>query len=96
LARLSLLAGVGLVVSVIAGDAQTGYGQIVLQNNTSVTLDLFVDGRNSCRALRNLTCTTQERAGFHTLAAQAPDQRSAQATVDLQSGQVVTWTISEQ
>ncbi|HLL28064.1 MAG TPA: hypothetical protein VKT73_10535 [Xanthobacteraceae bacterium] len=96
LAGFGLLIGAGLIASVVTGDAQTGYGQIVLENHTSVTLDLYVDGRNSCRALSNLSCTTQEHVGFHQISAVASDGRNASNAVNLEQGQVVTWTISEQ
>jgi hypothetical protein len=96
LLSFGLLIGAGLIASVIRGDAQSGYGQIVMENHTRATLDLYVDGRNSCRALANLTCTTQEHVGFHQLAAVASDGRNTSNSVNLEQGQVITWTISEQ
>src|SRR5271169_4018225 len=96
LASLGALIGAALIASVITVDAQSGYGQIVMENHTHVTLDLYVDGRNSCRALANLSCTTQEHVGFHQLAAVASDGRNISNSVHLQQGAVITWTISEQ
>ena len=94
-ARLAVLAGLGLAVSAIAGNAQPIDAQIVLENKTSVVLDLFVDGRNACRAPASQSCSTRERVGFHTLVALAADGRSTSTSVDLKFAQVATWTISE-
>lgn len=79
-----------------AGGASTGYGQVTLQNNTSFTLDLYVGDAYGCRALRNLMCTTQVRAGTHTLTAKAPHGASVSVQATLESGDSVTWTVSEE
>ena len=95
LACFMALALAGFGVSLITSDAQTVDAQIVLENKTSVVLDLYVDGRNACRAPASQTCSTRERVGFHTLVALATDGRSTSTSVDLKFAQVATWTISE-
>ncbi len=76
--------------------AGTGYGQVTLQNNTSLTLDLYVDGNYGCRTLMNLMCTTQVPAGTHTLEARGPNGESASTPVTLGEGDSVTWTVTEE
>lgn len=94
--KRTLIAGVALLAVASMAKAQTGYGQITLQNDTSVTLDLYVDGNYGCRALPNLACTTSALAGEHNLTAQATDGRSAvQPGVVVESGGSYTWTVAE-
>jgi hypothetical protein len=76
--------------------AQQGYGQIVLENNMSVTVDLWVDGNYGCRALAHLTCVTQALTGYHALKAVATDGRSLdQILENLQQGEVYTFRVWE-
>jgi hypothetical protein len=70
------------------------YGQVSMQNNTDVTLDLYVDGNYGCRALKGLFCTTQVTVGTHTLEAKAGDGRSISTSVTINAGDSITWTIS--
>ena len=58
------------LLSVVSGGAValaqgTGYGEIVFDNQTSVTGDMYVDGSYSCRALAGLTCSAHAQAGSH-------------------------------
>jgi hypothetical protein len=77
--------------------AQSGYGQVVLDNQMSVTVDLSVDGRYGCRALARLNCTTQEVIGYHVLTATASDGRSTQQIVEnLLQGEVYTFRVWEE
>ena len=78
------------------GHGQSGYGQVVLQNDMSVTVDLYVDSNYGCRALAHLTCTTQERTGYHVLKALASDGRSLEKILeDLKQGEVYTFRVWE-
>jgi hypothetical protein len=78
-------------------DAQAGYGQVVLQNDMSVTVDLTVDDHYGCRALAHLTCTTQERTGYHVLHAAASDGRSSDKVLEnLGQGEVYTYRVWEE
>ena len=77
--------------------AQSGYGQVVLDNQMSVTVDLYVDGRYGCRALSRLTCTTQEYTGYHVLRAEASDGRSLEQIIEnLQQGEVYSFRVWEE
>jgi len=78
------------------GALSTGYGQVTLVNRTSVTLDLYVSGSYGCRALKGLMCTTQVKAGTHTLEAKASDGRSTSTSVTLNAGDSFTWTVTEE
>jgi hypothetical protein len=99
LACWTLRGAVGLLVFVVlfAGarsPAQPDYGQVVLENRTGRTLDLSVDGHSGCRALMNLTCTSQERAGRHTLSAKG-SKFEATEVIELKAKSVCTWTVKE-
>lgn len=86
------------VIGVLAPDpasAGTGYGQIMLVNQTSQVIDLYVDDHYGCRALAGLTCTTMEPAGSHTLTAKAADGQVASDVIDLAEGGTYTYTITE-
>lgn len=76
--------------------AQDGYGQVSLNNQTSSTADLYVDGVYACRALSRLFCTTQVRVGMHNLEAKLTDGRSTtQNDVVVEQGGVRTFTIQD-
>jgi hypothetical protein len=73
----------------------TGSAQVTLVNQTSLTLDLYVDGGYGCRALRNLMCTTQVTPGTLALEARGPGGESASDVVVVEQGSSFTWTITE-
>jgi hypothetical protein len=75
--------------------AGTGHGQIMLVNQTSQMIDLYVDDHYGCRALAGLTCSTMEPAGAHVLTAKAADGQAASETIDLAEGGTYTYTITE-
>jgi hypothetical protein len=75
--------------------AGTGYGQIMLVNQTGQVIDLHVDDHYGCRALAGLTCSTMERAGGHTLTAKAADGQQTSMVMELDDGGTFTYTISE-
>lgn len=76
--------------------SQEGYGQITLDNQTSSTADLYVDGVYGCRALAGLICTTQVRVGKHDLEARLTDGRSvSEREVLVRQGEVRTFTIKD-
>lgn len=85
----------GLVLLATSVEAQSGYGQVTMENRTSATLDLYVDGGYGCRALRGLFCTTQVRAGPHTITAKATDGRETSTQIELRAGESLTWTVTE-
>lgn len=75
---------------------ETGWGQITLNNQTSVPLVLMVDGHYACRTLAGLFCTSQERAGGHICTADADDGRHAGPhPCPIKSGESYTWTVAE-
>jgi hypothetical protein len=73
----------------------TGSAQVTLVNQTSLTLDLYVDGGYGCRALRTLMCTTQVTPGTLALEARGPGGESASDVVVVEQGSSFTWTITE-
>lgn len=86
---------IAFAATALAADAGTGYGQVMLVNQTSQVLDLYVDDRYGCRAMAGLTCSTMERAGAHTLYAKAGDGQSTSMPIELDDGGTFTYTISE-
>lgn len=79
--------------------AATGYGQITLENQSKIALDLFVRGTYGCRALGGLMCTSQELEGVN-INLEARDMEGnilATRTVSrLGSGDSLTWTLAEE
>ena len=74
---------------------QTGWGQITLNNQTSIALDLHVDGHYACRALAGLFCTSQEREGKHLCTAQGEGGHAGPFPCPIKSGESFTWTVAE-
>lgn len=74
---------------------QTGWGQITLNNQTSIALDLHVDGRYACRALAGLFCTSQEREGKHVCTATGEGGHAGPFPCPIKSGESFTWTVAE-
>ena len=97
LAAGAALAGAAtLFLGLSVAAAQTGWGQIQMDNRTAVTLDLYVDGNYGCRALSNLACTTQARAGYHDLEARGPNGRRVTDSVTLNAGRTYTLVVGEE
>ena len=93
-ARVALVVGL-FVMSPMLVFSQEGWGQVVLQNNTPYTGDIYIDGNYGCRAFGNgSSCTTQVRVGSHSLFVKIADGQSASEDFDLSQGQVYTYTIS--
>lgn len=91
LATIVLVLGLGMVFG--PRDAHA-WAQITLQNDTPYTLDLYVDGNYGCRALPGMFCTTQIRAGEHTLTATAASgEGSISQPVYIEDGTTPTWTV---
>jgi len=78
-----------------ASAQQTGWGQISLNNQTSIVLDLYVDGHYACRALSGLFCTSQEREGSHVCTASGEGGRAGPFPCPVKSGESFTWTVVE-
>lgn len=74
---------------------QTGWGQITLNNQTSIALDLHVDGHYACRALAGLFCTSQEREGKHVCTATGEGGHAGPFPCPIKSGESFTWTVAE-
>jgi len=93
------LAGLAVAMAMASpapATAQEGWGQIMLNNQSTETADLFVNGEYACRALAGLNCTTQVRVGVHTLTARWPDGQTSTATgVELERGRTRTMTIQD-
>jgi hypothetical protein len=86
----------GLAPSLFAPAAepvQTAYAQVSLQNNTSGTLDLYVDGSYAGRTLRGLFCTSQVAVGQHLLEAKSGSKVVAAKTRIFTRGESYTWTV---
>jgi hypothetical protein len=94
--RHRTLIALAAVAGALAADAGTGYGQVMLVNQTGQVLDLYVDDHYGCRAMAGLTCSTMERAGAHTLYARAADGQSTSMPMELDDGGTFTYTISEE
>ncbi len=86
----------GAFVVMPGAHSQTGYGQITLVNQTTMTLDLHTNGHYSCRALRGLSCTSQERGGSVSLVAKGDNGASASSAGTLTAGGTLTWTVTQQ
>ena len=93
--RMTGLAASALSVAVLTAHAGTGYGEITLVNQTGQLIDLYVDDYYGCRALAGLICSTNERAGGHTLTAKAADGQATSQVIELDDGGPFTYTISE-
>jgi hypothetical protein len=97
LAKLLVLLGIGVAVSLVSSGAdaqEAGHGQIILNNQTSMTLDMRVDGRQACQSAANLTCTSEQKAGGHMLAAFHEGRLVAQMGMVLKEGATWTWTVA--
>lgn len=96
--RLACAAAMVVCAAILAAPAvtqETGWGQITLNNQTSITLDLFVDGHYACRALAGMICTSQEREGNHLCTAQGESGRAGPFPCPVKSGESFTWTVAE-
>ncbi|MDP2908373.1 MAG: hypothetical protein Q8N77_01055 [Nanoarchaeota archaeon] len=85
-------------VSFVPGQAQaqSGWAQVTMQNNTPFTLDLYVDNDYGCRALSGMFCTTQIRVGNHTLTAKTSDgsRSTTEGPFYFAQGVSPTWTVN--
>ena len=82
------------------GEGQRGavdYGQVVFQNNTSVTGHLYVDDGYGCGpVLMNLYCTTMVPAGVHTSYVKFDDGEVVIfEPYEVVAGEVFTLTVNE-
>lgn len=93
--RYLALLPVVAVLATASADAQAGYGQISLDNQTSATANLYVDGQFGCGpVLARGFCTTQVKIGTHDLEAKLGSGGYRTKTgVQLKQGQVITWKI---
>lgn len=89
------LRGLVLAAKATSGTV-SGSAQVTLENRTSMTLDLYVDGAYGCRALKSLMCTTQVTPGDLSLEARGPNGESASASTSVGVGASITWTVSEE
>jgi hypothetical protein len=77
--------------------AQSGWGQFQLVNQTSQTVDLYIDDGYGCRALAGLTCETMVTEGGHV--ATAKGQSTGENVVqpfEMESGATFTFTVHEE
>ena len=93
---LALTLAMALSSSGVASE-QEGWGQVVFQNNTKSTGNLFVDGNFGCGpVLSGGFCTTQVRIGWHDLLAKFNDGRSMADEMEMKQSLVYTFTVSEE
>jgi hypothetical protein len=89
----------GLLLAVAGGTlawAQSGWGQFQLVNQTSQTVDLYIDDNYGCRALAGLTCETMVTEGGHVATAKgASSGEQLTQPFEMESGATFTYTISE-
>ncbi len=82
----------------ISASAQTGYAQVSMANQTTISIDLHVAGYYGCRTLAGGMCTTQARAGANiSITGKDMDGNVVvTGTIEqLNSGDSFTWTITE-
>ena len=93
--RATVLFPVLLLLAPASSEAQAGYGQISLDNQTAFTANLYVDGQFGCGpVLARGFCTTQVKIGTHELEAKLNGGGSrTKSGVNLEQGKVVTWKI---
>ena len=93
----------GLAVSAplfmsVSASAQTGYAQVTMANQTTISIDLHVRGNYGCRTLAGGMCTTQAREGAN-ISITGKDMNGnvvVTGTIEqLNSGDSFTWTITE-
>jgi hypothetical protein len=77
-----------------AGAQETGHGQIILKNQTSMTLDMRVNGRQACQPAANHTCTSEQKAGKHLLTAFHEGRSVVSKLMVLKEGATWTWTVA--
>jgi len=70
-----------------------GNAQVILENHTGQTLDLYIDRQQQCQALMNLICTVQTSSGFHVLVAASDDQTVGSESVSLKQGESYTFAV---
>ena len=88
-------AAAGALVPTMAGAVD--YGQVVFQNNTSVTGHLYVDDGYGCGpVLMNLYCATMVPAGVHTSYVKFDDGEVVTfEAYEVVAGEVFTLTVNE-
>lgn len=92
------LTALAMAAALAAGTAAAqDYGQVVFQNNTSVTGHLYLDGGYGCGpVLMNLYCTTMARAGVHTSYVRFDDGELVDfGEIEVVAGEVFTLTVNE-
>ncbi len=95
---LPCLAVLAPLLMPISTSAQTGYAQVTMANQTSISIDLHVRGLYGCRTLGGGMCTTQAQAGAN-ISIIGKDMNGnvvVTGTIEqLNSGDSFTWTITE-
>ncbi len=77
--------------------AQTGYGTILFENNTSITIDFYARGEFACRALSHGHCQAMVRAGNGiSVGWSGGGQSDMSGIVNLASGETVTVPLYEE
>ena len=81
------------VLVVSTADAQPGLGQVILQNETSQSYDLWIDGHYVCTALPHIECLAAATAGNHMLTVQQRTTIIYNLTFELGDGGIYTYTV---
>jgi hypothetical protein len=76
-----------------AAVAYAGSAQVTLENQTDMTLDMYVDGAYGCRALQGLTCTAQVQSGVRALEARSGQRTLTSKTSDIAEGSSPVWRV---
>jgi len=76
-------------------DEPAGWAQVTMMNRAGVTLDLYVDDVNQCRALSALSCTAQVQSGYRTLEARKGGTVYDSTAIVVEKGHSYTWTVEK-
>ncbi|MGB8362910.1 MAG: hypothetical protein ACLQUZ_06310 [Rhizomicrobium sp.] len=82
------------VLAVSAANAQSGLGQVILQNETSQSYDLWIDGHYVCTALPHIECLSAATAGNHMLSVQQGPTIIYNLMFELGDGGIYTYTVT--
>jgi tetratricopeptide (TPR) repeat protein len=72
------------------------FSQVAMENHTGRTLTLYVDGRDACEALMNLTCVTEVKGRRHVLEAKSGDTVISRYAGQVAAGEVYNFIVQGQ
>ncbi len=80
---------------VSTANADSGLGQVILQNETSESYDLWLDGHYVCTALPHIECLAAATAGNHMLTVQQRTLIIYNMMFELGDGGIYTYTVMQ-